>query len=164
MEIKETTKLFRWQNMSLLNLIGWTRTWEIKTRMVLSISSHYSYRHWCMCFTSVQNIDLACCACLSVSSSTPHTHTLSKNSFSQARGSFNDIWVCGSSAGFSAGCVYTALLINSLSLSRRKRSTFDCIHLEFTSESGSSGWVSAQWKLLGAEFICYHHRPEGWAM
>lgn len=90
--------------------------------MVSAISSHYSRRHWYMCFTLVQNIGLVCCACLSksVSSSTPHTHTLSKNSFGQARGSFNDIWVCGSSAGFTAGCVYTALLINSLSLSRRK--------------------------------------------
>ncbi len=110
--------------------------------MVSAISSHYSRRHWYMCFTSIQNIGLVVCyACLSnpVSSSTPHTHTLSKNSLGQAGGSFSDIWVWYRSVARSAGlagCVYTALLIDSLSLSQRnlagqerQRCTFDCVHL-----------------------------------
>lgn len=143
-------------------------TREIKTRIVSAISSHYSRRHWFVFHIGTKYwFRTFVKFSLFIPYIHTRTHTLSKNSFGQARGSFNDISVwyksVARSAGFASGCVYTALLINGLSLSPRKCSKSGMAEthsiLSSRQESGSSGWASARWKeagsveLLSAGFI-----------
>lgn len=66
---------------------------------------------------------------------TPHKHTSSKNSFGQADGSFSDIWVWFSSAGFSRMCLYSIIDQESLTITEKpahqewQRCTFVSVHL-----------------------------------
>lgn len=110
--------------------------------MVLAISSNYSRSHWYMCFTLVQNIGLLFVmhVCQIQSLHLHHTRISCPKTASvrqvvpSVKSEFGTgLWHVQQ---VSAGCVYTALLIDSLSLPQRKlagqerqRCTFDCVHL-----------------------------------
>jgi len=70
MEWNETTQLFRWQNKAFKWL---ARTWEMKTRMVSTITSHYLRRHWYVFHIGTKY--WFCMFVMFIQSHPHHTHT-----------------------------------------------------------------------------------------
>lgn len=119
-----------------------------------------------------------CYACFSnsVSSSTPHTRiphpktALVRQAVPSVTSAFGTgLWHVQQ---VSAGCVYTALLIDSLSLSQRKlagqerqRCALNCVHLVYI-RVGVIGLksVKVSGPVLSSGFIWHHHRPEDWVV
>ncbi len=91
--------------------------------MVSAISSHYSRRHWYMCFTSVQNISLACLLCMFVKSSlfiyTTHAYLVQKQLGSGRRflqWHLGLVQVCGT---FSRMSLYSIIDWQSLTVTEK---------------------------------------------
>lgn len=149
--------------------------------MVSAISSHYSRRHGYMCFTSVQNIGLVCLCCMFVKFSlfiyTTHAYLVQKQLGSGRRflqWHLGLVQVCGTFSRFQQDVFIQHYWLTVSHCHRENlpvRNGKDALltaFILFTSESGSSGWVSARWKVAGpflsSGFIWHHHKPEDWAV